>query len=390
MARRRYQKGSLFLRGKRRKVWVGRYLEDVIENGQVRRPYRSVVLGTLTELPTRRLAARELERRLAEINSLDYTARPVATFAEFARRWQEIGLVHLKPSTTINYRSHLKRYLVPFFGPRYLRDIDAALVQRFIAGLEPSPRTVRNVSMTLRSLWRKAQAWGYVSHEITSEVDLPAPQTPERFYLTLEESRRIIRAADEPERTLYWLVAETGLRAGELCGLRIADLDLEKRVVTLNRSVWRGRAQKPKSHRARRTAAISPELTEQLRTYLISWRPNEAGYLFASRNGTPLGQDWLRKKRLQPLLKKLNIHHCGFHAFRHGHATEMDRQQVPLGVRQGRLGHADARLTLNTYTHPISADERRFVGELGRVLHPNSPKLGEATEGASGKSVMIQ
>ena len=68
LARRRFQKGRVFLRGKKNPVWVGRWREDVIENGETRRIERSEVLGTKSDFPTKRLALRELEKRLSVVN----------------------------------------------------------------------------------------------------------------------------------------------------------------------------------------------------------------------------------------------------------------------------------------------------------------------------------
>lgn len=83
MARRRFQRGQLSVRGKKQRVWVARWREDVVlPDGGVRRPRRCEVLGTLKEYPTR-LAERALDQRLAEINSLTYQPRPTATFREF-------------------------------------------------------------------------------------------------------------------------------------------------------------------------------------------------------------------------------------------------------------------------------------------------------------------
>jgi hypothetical protein len=92
MARKRYQRGQLFLKGKKQKVWVARWREDIIRpDGGTHRVRRSEVLGTLKEYPTRRLAERALEQRLSatEINSLNYQPRPTASFREFATKWQK-------------------------------------------------------------------------------------------------------------------------------------------------------------------------------------------------------------------------------------------------------------------------------------------------------------
>jgi hypothetical protein len=89
MARRRFQKGRLFLRGKRTPQWVGRWREDVImPDGSVWRIEKSTILGTKAEFPTRRLAARRLEVLLARINAPSYRPVRVATLRAFAERWK--------------------------------------------------------------------------------------------------------------------------------------------------------------------------------------------------------------------------------------------------------------------------------------------------------------
>src|ERR1700746_543832 len=75
LARRRFQRGSLFLRGD---SWVLRWREDVIESGSLKRIYRSEVLGTKADYPTRRLAQRAAEDRLSAVNSPNFRARPTA------------------------------------------------------------------------------------------------------------------------------------------------------------------------------------------------------------------------------------------------------------------------------------------------------------------------
>ena len=104
--------------------------------------------------------------------------------------------------------------------------------------------------------------------------------------------------------------------------------------------------------------------------------PNSLGLLFATGNGTPWDHSLVRKRTFHPLLKKLGIPQCGFHAFRHGNATLLDQIGAPMAVRLNRLGHAEAQTTMG-YTHAVTADERRIADELGRILHGtarNEPK----------------
>jgi integrase len=181
-------------------------------------------------------------------------------------------------------------------------------------------------------------------------------------------------AAQEPERTLYWLAAETGMRGGELCGLQVTDFDLQRGLVRVNRSVWRGKIQSTKSEHPDRCFALSPQLLYHLAEYLRRWKPNEKGWLFATRNGTPLDQNLIVKRKLQPLLISLGINRGGLHAFRHGNISIMDRFGVPLKVRMERIGHSDPALTMGLYTHIASEDDLKFAERLGEILRPNAPK----------------
>jgi len=174
-------------------------------------------------------------------------------------------------------------------------------------------------------------------------------------------------AAKEPYKTYYWILAETGVRAGEIGGLPVTNLLLDQGAVRIAQSLWHGKIQTVKSKKGNRICEISPPLVEHLRRFLSTWTPNRSGLLFATRNGTPWDTDTVRKRKLYPLLKELGIERCGFHAFRHGNATMMDQGHVPIATRQSRLGQSDARTTMG-YTHAMSEDGRRFAAHLGQQL----------------------
>ena len=374
LARRRYQRGSLYLRkGKRRTVWVARWLGDVIEGGRVRRVHHREVLGTTDDFPTRALAARELDRRLAVVNSPNYRARPTATFQEFAARWESMVLTQHKPSTQSTIRSQIRKYLVPFFGGYQVRAIQTEDLQRLLSSVRRSPKTVRNLFGTFRMMWKSARAWGYVAHDVTEVITLPPRRRARTSFFTLQEVQRIIAAAVEPYRTFYWIAAETGLRAGELCGLRVEDLDLQSSLLCVRQSVWHGRIQSPKTENAYRSIALSLELAEHLRVFILEWQPNQRRLLFATRNGKPWDANLLVKRKLRPLLLSLGIGAGGLHAFRHANSSMMDRWGVPLKVRMQRLGQSDPRLTLGTYTHVVSEDDARIASQFGKAFSGEIP-----------------
>lgn len=377
MARRRFQRGQLLLLGSKKEPrWYGRWRESALVNGKEVRRNMQEFLGTLEDYPTKRLALRALQDRLATINSPAFRPRPTALFSQFAARWESDVLTQFKPSTASNCRIQLRKHLVPFFGQYELKEIDGELVQRFVASRETAPKTVRNLVISLRSMWRSARAWRYVAHDPFDGLVLPKPNPTQRFFFSAEDIRQVISAAKEPHRTFYGLLAELGLRCGELCGVTVDDIDLGRGLLVVRQSAWRGKIGSPKTANSVRVLDLSPECVAHLTSFLKSWRPNPSRLLFATRNGTPWDQNLLLKRYFRPLLAKLGIvvpHGNGFHALRHANSTLMDQFGTPLKVRQDRLGHMDSRMTLGVYTHVVSADAKHAASQLGSVVWAGIP-----------------
>jgi integrase len=131
-----------------------------------------------------------------------------------------------------------------------MRDIGPEQVQRFISSVKVSAKTAKNLFATMQMLWKWARAWGYVAHDAVSDVVLPKRHRVSRRVFSVEEVQCILARAVEPYHTFYWLAVESGMRAGELCGLRVSDFDLGRGLVSIRQSVWRGKFQSPKSENA--------------------------------------------------------------------------------------------------------------------------------------------
>lgn len=366
-SRRRFQQGSIKDAGM---VWIVRWRVDEVRDGQIVRCQKQERWDK-SEFPTRAMVKRELNRRLGEVNSATYRPRINTTFAQFAAVWQEKVMIHLAPSTIVNYRTHIDRYLLPFFGPRDLRDIRREMVQTFVSSLQKSPKTVRNIFTTLQAMWRTAEEWEYVDHDIRKGIRFSPLLHRQRFFFSAEEIRRILAAATEPHRTFYGLAAETGLRAGELAGLRVEDVDITRGVIFVAQSVWRGRTKETKSRAGTRLIELSSHLVRRLGQLISAWHPNDGRFLFAYPSGHPWVPDLVLKEHFHPLLRQLGIAvppGTGFHAFRHANATMMDSLGAPDKVRQTRLGHSSIDVTKNIYTHVTSQDARRVADELGEKI----------------------
>jgi integrase len=164
-----------------------------------------------------------------------------------------------------------------------------------------------------------------------------------------------------------------GYAPAKICGLCLDDIDFDSGVIHIRQSAWRGKLQEPKTPNSIRALAFSPNLASHLRGFLATWRPNPSQLLFATRSGTPFDQNLIVKRKLHPLLAKLEIGRCGLHAFRHFAASMMDRLNAPLKLREQRLGHSDAAMTLGVYSHVAKEDDLRIAAQLGEILDPSGP-----------------
>jgi integrase len=370
LARRRYQKGSVQRRGEN---WIGRWREDYIGNdGSTHRIRRSQVIGTREEFPTKKLARRQLDVILARINALDYRPGRVASLEQFVARWQHQAGSLRKPSTAKSQASHLRYHIVPALGSKRLDELTLEAQQAFVARLAKSlkRKTLLNVLQTLSVVLNTAKSWGYVTEGMSiKRLTLPprGAHAVARFF-SAEEARRIITAAREPYATIYAVAAMTGMRAGELLGLKVSDIDFTQNLILVQRSLWNGQLQAPKSQTSVRAIPIPESLARRLARFVSRWTPNPLELLFATRRGTPIDASKLTQRKLQPLLKKVGIPKAGLHAFRHTCASLLVSQGASPRIAQQQLGHSDPRITLAVYSHVIGDSHRQAVEKLASVF----------------------
>ncbi len=358
---------------------MGRWREDVIAtNGAVRRVRVARPIGTLAELPTKKLALRRLEIYLAKINAPGYRPGRVATLVEFVDRWRTDVLVQRKPSTVRAAESHLRIYVIPLLGSRRLEEVTPELQQSFITTLSKKlqRKTVLNILATLSAVLNTAKRWGYICEGVDfSQLAFPARTEHRRArFFTAEQARRIIETSREPYATIFSVAAMTAMRPGEVFGLKIEDLDFERGIIFVRRSAWYSKLQSPKNEGSVRVLPMPSPLAIRLKAFLQDWQPNVAGLLFSTRNGTPMCANNVVQRCLWPVLDRLRIPRCGLKAFRHMHASLLVNNGAPVTVAQAQLGHADPRVTLGIYSHVIGESHRNAVEKIAVVLDPNGPK----------------
>ena len=391
MARRGFQQGSLFQRGTRRKLWVARWWEDVIQaDGTVGRLRRSEVIGTVAEYPTRRLAMQVLSQRLGSINSGKARPQSVRTFGDFVKDdWTPVVLPTLKYATQKHYRYMLDVHLNPAFGQRQLRELTREELQSFLSrklsnGL--SWETVHHFKCGMSKILGAAEEWGYITENAAQKTKLPRRQHgPERVVLTPVQVRDIAAALNEPARSVTLLLVLTGLRVGELLALRWGCIDLKARLLRVAETVYDGHFDQPKTKRSARTIPIGAETAE----ILAGIRPaavDSKTLVFATREGLPLDRWNLLRKHLKPAAKKLGLPGVTWHLLRHSHATMLDSVGTPIGTMQSLLGHSTPEITREIYLHAIPEEQRRAVESVERlVFGPKWTQVQAPTETTSGR-----
>jgi integrase len=371
--RRRYQKGTLELHNGK---WTLRFLEDIhTASGQIRRKARRVYLGGSPPQMTKKMALRIAEPVIARVNS-STQPKTVITLAGFLVGWEPLGMP--KTETARNFRSALNKYLKPTFGKTRLSDIQTEEIQRFISMTPTGAANMRNIIKCFRSIWKSARAWGYVSHNPFDGIILPTIEKTEQRFFTVAEIRLILTYALEPFRTLYWVLAQTGLRIGEVLALTWDTVDLESGVVLVCASVARGklRENKTKSKNSKRIIPISPCLQQHLSMFRTKlWQVNPHNLLFANTKQNSWKAENLLEGHLQPLLAELKIKHAGFHAFRHANATLLSLMDVPMEIRRARMGHTVTETTM-IYTHVIEARAREVASGFDHFLLPEMAANG--------------
>jgi integrase len=166
------------------------------------------------------------------------------------------------------------------------------------------------------------------------------------------------------------------MRAGELLALTVYDLDFATKTIRVNKSSD-DRTREIRQPKTKASVALLPmpsALEMTLRNYMLNWKPNPAGILFATRDGSrPRSRANVVRIGLKPVLRKLGIPtNASLHAFRHGLATELAEASVPITVLQNQLRHADVKTTLKVYAHVIPQTQRDAMERIGGVQSKES------------------
>lgn len=302
-------------------------------------------------------AQRRLNELLARVKSPEYRPGRICTVDEFSQWWKTQVLVQHKPSTVRAAQAHLRCHIVPQLGEFKLDEVTLERQQVFVTQLSQkvSCKTVLNVMGTLSSLLNRAKKQQYFASSVKME-DLTLPDADaqeEARSFGAEQVRQIIQLAEEPFRTMFRVLAMTGIRAGKLLGLKVDDIDFERRLLHIRRSTIRGRVQSVKSKASQKPLPLPEVLAADLARYLQTRKETLERWLFVNSRNRPYSADKVVMQKLCRLLDALKMPRCVLHAFRRFHASMLLELGAAPQVAQAQMRHSDPRITLEVFGHVV-------------------------------------
>lgn len=308
------------------------------------------------------------------------------TLRVYLDRWlEDAHRTSLKPSSYADYRRVIDKHIVPVLGHIQLQKLTPQHIQSFYAkelkaGL--SARTVNKYHALLHKALDNAVRWNLVARNVCDVVTKPRETKYEIQPLTEEQARKLLDTVrGNVLEGIITIALTTGMRRGELLGLKWEDIDFKGKNIVVRRSVTYvnkvGVVElEPKTQKSRRKIMLPDfaiEVLKQHQTRLqerkaqlgSAWQ--ESGYVFCNGRG-----GFLQEKQLydmyKRLLKRAGLPNIRFHDLRHSAATIMIKMGVNPKVVQEVLGHSNINITLNIYTHVLPSMQQEVAAKLDNLF----------------------
>ncbi len=323
--------------------WAGQYTVDTAVGTK-----RKYVYGK-----TRKEAAAKLAAALVDRDAgLVPCAAEDMTLGQYLHRWLDSTRSTVRIGTWKQYEMIVRLHLEPTLGSTRLEKLNALQIQSlYTRKLEEgvAPRRVRYVHATIHKALNDAVRWQLVTRNVAQAVKPPRYVPPEINPLDAEQVKALLRAArGDKLEALYVLAVTTGMRIGEILGLKWSDLDLEAGVLRVSRTVSGNVVNPPKTASGRRTIRLTALAVGALRK-----REREGEWIFCSSVGTTIDVCNFHKNSWRPLLRRAGLPRARVHDLRHTAATLMLSRGVPVKVVSEMLGHSDVSITLSIYAHVL-------------------------------------
>lgn len=332
--------------------------------------------------------AEALKEQRAAMHALD-RGLPVQlderqTLGAFLTSWLD-SKKHLEAGAWLRYRIFVNRTLIPELGRMQLVKLASQHPQRLYAkkiGDGWSPTTVNHLHTVLHGALEQAVKWDLIARNISDRVDPPRKNRKEMRVWTPEQARVFLAAlSGDRLAALFRLALHTGMRQGELFGLRWRDVDLDSGALYVQTALKvqeTGRALgKPKTEHSRRKIELGTGAIDALRTHRkrqaeerlamgAAWRDNDL--VLYDTIGGGLEPNNMTRRHFLPAIKRAGVPIIRFHDLRHTAATLLLLGGVPVKVVSERLGHSNVGITLSIYAHVLPSMQKDAAAIMDRLL----------------------
>lgn len=343
---------------------------------------------------TKRDAQRELARLVHEYNTGAYVEPAKLSVSEYLQKWlADYAQGRVAARTYDRYQEIVRLHLSPALGAMPLSKLQPLHIQAYytralkegrLDGREGglSPQTILHHHRLLHEALEQAVRWQLLNRNPADAVEPPRPERVEMHVLDPAGVSRLLVAAEGTRAyTAILLAVTTGLRRGELLGLRWEDVDLQRGVVSVQQTVQRSRSaglhvKEPKTQRSRRLVTLPAMAVEALRKHRLEQQKQrffmgheyqDHGLVFPRLDGRPQNPDTF-SKAFEVIVAKAGLPHIRLHDLRHTHATILLQQGVNPKVVSERLGHSTVNLTLDTYSHVLPGIQEEVAQKVDNLL----------------------
>jgi len=351
---------------------------------------------------TKREAQAELNRLLNRRNEGTYVDPTKMSVAEYLEHWLSVDIERrVARKTAVRHRQLVQHQIMPRLGQMPVRQLTPTHIEAFEAQLQRdgyvkgrragqglTAQTVLHVHRTLSQALAHAVKAGVLFKNPAEQVKPPRPPSREIAILSKAEVATLLRAAEGSPLYLPVLVAvTTGMRRGELLGLRWSDIDLKAARLTVNQSLERSKGKttfkSPKTHGSRRSITLPALTVEALKEYRSRQARIGAGELVLSHDGIPWDPDSLTKA-FDRLIAATGVRRITFHGLRHTHISHQLMDGVHVKIVSERAGHASVSTTLSVYAAFIPTLQADAAAGVDTWLRQN------LAEQVGAKSVSIR
>jgi integrase len=310
------------------------------------------------------------------------------TFRQYAERWR-LSQVH-RETTAIAVETHLRRHAYPIFGDRPVASIRSSELQTWVKGRSEvlAPNGVKVVHQVVGTIFRAAVADRIIASSPSVGLKLPRVERVEVHPISPAEVAAMAAAVPPRYRALIVAGAGSGMRQGELLGLTVDRVDFLRRTIRVDRQMVTiaGRAPylaPPKTDSSVRTIAAPSAVLEALSAHIAEFGTGDGGLIFTDEAGLPIrrphaGHIWRKGANAA------KVEGRSFHDLRHHCASVLIGAGSNVKVVQHHLGHASAKVTLDTYSHLWPDDEDRTRAALEAALRPVLPNRAQAADPKTG------